>query len=87
VLSVSREAVIRTGHGDRVVLALGDGRFQPRAVVVGLEGGERVEVLSGLAEGDVVVASAQFLLDSEANLRAGLQRLAGGEEEAAESAR
>jgi Cu(I)/Ag(I) efflux system membrane fusion protein len=78
VLSVPRDAVIRTGAGARVVVALGGGRFQPRAVEVGMESGERIEVLSGLEAGEQVVTSAQFLIDSESSLEAGLRNLDGG---------
>jgi Cu(I)/Ag(I) efflux system membrane fusion protein len=74
-LAVPREALIRTENGARVVLALGDGRFRPVAVKPGIESGGRVEILSGVEEGDRVVVSAQFLLDSESNLRAEFQRL------------
>jgi Cu(I)/Ag(I) efflux system membrane fusion protein len=75
VLSVPRDAVIRTGSGSRVVVALGAGRFQPRAVEVGIEAGDRLEVLAGLEEGEQVVTSAQFLIDSEASLEASLRNL------------
>jgi Cu(I)/Ag(I) efflux system membrane fusion protein len=75
VLNVPRNAVIRGGAGDRVVVALGEGRFMPRAVVAGSASGERVAILEGLAEGERVVVAGQFLLDSEANLRAGLGRI------------
>lgn len=78
MVSIPRSALIRTGGGDRVVIALGDGRFAPRRVVAGHESGERVEIREGLAAGENVVVAGQFLLDSEANLRAGLGRL--GEE-------
>jgi Cu(I)/Ag(I) efflux system membrane fusion protein len=75
VVNIPRSALIRSGTDDRVVVALGEGRFQPRRVVPGLESGERVAILDGLAAGEEVVVSGQFLLDSEANLRAGLRRL------------
>lgn len=75
VLLVPREAVILTGRGTRVVVALGEGRFEPRAVTVDDFGEERIVVLDGLEEGEAVVVSAQFLLDSEANVQAGMQRL------------
>jgi Cu(I)/Ag(I) efflux system membrane fusion protein len=75
VLHVSRSAVIRNGARDRVVVALGDGRFASRNVVAGAEGGDRIAIRAGLQEGDRVVVAAQFLLDSEANLGAGLDRL------------
>lgn len=76
-LTVPREALIRAENGERVVLDVGDGHFRPVAVRSGLESGGRVEILSGLKEGDRVVVSAQFLLDSESNLRAEFQRMSG----------
>lgn len=75
-LTVPREALIRTEDGERVVLAMDDG-FTPVAVKSGLESGGRVEILAGLKDGDRVVVSAQFLLDSESSLRAELQRMSG----------
>lgn len=74
-LTVPREALIRTGTQDRVVLALGEGRFHPRKVQAGIERGDWVEILEGLQEGDQVVISAQFLIDSEASLKASLLRM------------
>ena len=64
-----------------VVVALGEGRFAPRRVAAGAESGDRVVIRDGLAEGERVVVAGQFLLDSEANLRAGLGRL-GQEDDA-----
>jgi Cu(I)/Ag(I) efflux system membrane fusion protein len=75
VLSIPRSALIRSGTEDRVVVALGDGRFAPRRVVAGAESGERVAIREGLVAGENVVVAGQFLLDSEANLRVGLGRL------------
>jgi hypothetical protein len=74
-LAVPREAVIRTGQRTAVVLSLGAGRFQPVEVVAGRELGEFVEIRRGLKEGDRVVISGQFLIDSEASLRASFTRL------------
>lgn len=74
-LSIPREALIRTGDGARVIVALGEGKFVPRTVRAGMESGERVEIVEGLKEGEQVVTSGQFLIDSETSLRAGLQRL------------
>jgi Cu(I)/Ag(I) efflux system membrane fusion protein len=71
-LLVPSEAVIRTGRRTLVMLARPGGRFLPAEIRVGREAGGRTEVLAGLAEGDQVVASGQFLLDSEASL-SGLQ--------------
>ena len=75
VVNIPRSALIRSGTEDRVVVALGDGRFAPRRVVAGAESGERVAIKDGLAAGENVVVAGQFLLDSEANLRAGFERL------------
>ncbi|MBW3618577.1 MAG: efflux RND transporter periplasmic adaptor subunit [Proteobacteria bacterium] len=67
-LLVPAEAVIRTGRRNIVMLALANGRFQPAQVRIGREDGGRLEILAGLQEGERVVASGQFLIDSEASL-------------------
>ena len=67
-LLVPSEAVIRTGARTLVMLASGNGRYQPAEVKAGREGGGQTEILEGLAVGEKVVASGQFLLDSEASL-------------------
>jgi Cu(I)/Ag(I) efflux system membrane fusion protein len=67
-LTVPSEAVIRTGQRALVMVALPGGRFQAAEVQVGAESGGRTEVMSGLTEGEKVVASGQFLIDSEASL-------------------
>lgn len=74
-LLVPREAVIRTGAFDRVVLALGEGRFKSVQVKVGRFEGQFAEILSGLDAGDRVVASAQFLLDSESSKTSDFKRM------------
>ncbi len=74
-LSIPIEALIRTENNDRVIVDLGDGRFEPRIVKTGIETSEQVEILSGLKPGEKVVTSAQFLIDSEANLKGALDRL------------
>lgn len=76
VLTVAQSAVIRSSKGDRVILALGEGRFRPAEVRTGMESGGKVEVLAGLEEGERVVIESQFLIDSEASLDSGLLRLA-----------
>ena len=73
-VTIPRSALIRSGHEERVVVALGEGRFTPRRVVAGPESGDRIVVREGLAEGEQVVVAGQFLIDSEANLRTGLGR-------------
>lgn len=67
-LVVPTEAVIRTGKRTLVLLALPAGRFRPAEVKIGRESNGQTEVLAGLSPGEKVVASGQFLLDSEANL-------------------
>lgn len=74
-LYIPREALIRTGSRNAVVLALGDGRFQPVEVVPGIETDDWVEIVKGIKEGDTVVISGQFLIDSEANVRASFSRM------------
>ncbi|MCH7665208.1 MAG: efflux RND transporter periplasmic adaptor subunit [Acidobacteria bacterium] len=74
-LAVPSLAVLRTGQRNVVVVDLGAGRFAPREVTLGHQGAVFVEVLEGLAEGDRVITSAQFLIDSEANLQAAIQKM------------
>ena len=69
VLSVPRDAVIDTGVQQHVFVAVGN-RYEPRPVTLGVQLADRVEVRSGLREGERVVASGVFLLDSESRLRA-----------------
>lgn len=71
-LLVPSEAIIRTGKRTLVMLALDGGRYQPAEIRTGREAGGQTEVLAGLADGEKVVASGQFLIDSEASL-AGVQ--------------
>jgi len=68
VLLVPSEAVIRTGTRTLVMLAVGDGRYHPAEVTIGKESGGQTEIIAGLSPGEKVVASGQFLLDSEASL-------------------
>ena len=75
VVHVPRAAVIRGGKVDRVVLALGDGRFRAQPVIVGMESADRLAIRDGVAAGDRVVVSGQFLLDSESNIESALQRM------------
>jgi RND family efflux transporter MFP subunit len=77
-ITVPAEAVIRTGERDIVVVALGEGRFAPREVVLGSRGNGYLQVLEGLSEGDEIVTSAQFLIDSESNLREAINKLFAG---------
>ena len=67
VLTVPASAVIDSGARQTVVVQLGEGRFEPRAVKLGQRGGEFVQVLEGVREGEMVVSSANFLIDAESN--------------------
>jgi multidrug efflux pump subunit AcrA (membrane-fusion protein) len=69
-LTVPSEALVDTGERQYVFLARDGGRFEPRRVRVGLRGGDRVQLLAGVSEGDRVVTTANFLLDSESRLQA-----------------
>lgn len=74
-LLVPSEAVIRTGKRDVVIVAEAGGAYRPAQVVVGLERDGQTVILSGLDEGDRVVTSGQFLIDSEASLRGAFNRM------------
>ena len=71
------DAVIRAGTKDVVFLSSGDGRFEPRVVQLGDKNGDQVEVTAGLAAGQEVVTRANFLIDSESQLRASLPAVGG----------
>lgn len=75
VLSVPREAVITTARSQRVIVLTGGDRFVPARVETGMEAGGRMEILSGLSEGETIVVSGQFLLDSEASLQGAMLRM------------
>ena len=73
-LLVPSEAVIRTGQRSVVMVAEQDGRYRPVAVKLGRESDARIEIIEGLQFGQQVVASGQFLIDSEASIRGVLAR-------------
>jgi Cu(I)/Ag(I) efflux system membrane fusion protein len=75
VLTVPREAVIITGEREAVIKSLGNGHFQPVDVKTGMRGEGSVEILSGLQQGDEIVVSGQFLIDSESSLQASFLRM------------
>src|SRR5258706_626206 len=75
VLVVPSEAVIQTGKRSVVIVAQGDGKFGPVEVQTGIEANGRTEIRSGLEAGQKVVVSGQFLIDSEASLRATAARM------------
>ena len=75
-LAIPTESVIRSGTRTIAVVALGDGRFEPRDIELGLDSGDGwLEVLDGLEEGEDVVISSQFLIDSESNLQEAVKKL------------
>lgn len=78
VTVVPDEALIATGSQTRVIVAQGNGRFEPVAVRVGPSAGGYTQVLQGLHGGERVVVSGQFLIDSEASLSGALERLGSG---------
>lgn len=75
VLRIPREALISTGQGSRVIVDKGEGHFLPVKVTSGIESGDYIEILSGLKQGQQVVISGQFLIDSESSLKADFQRM------------
>jgi Cu(I)/Ag(I) efflux system membrane fusion protein len=82
-LVVPLEAVIDTGMRKVVFVALGNGRFQARNVRLGVQGNQNeYQVLDGLSEGEEIVLSAQFMLDSESRLREAVQKMLEAQEKA-----
>ncbi|WP_112481135.1 efflux RND transporter periplasmic adaptor subunit [Vibrio variabilis] len=79
VLTIPRSAVIRSGGMSRVVLSEGEGKYRSARIRVGREASDRIEVLEGLTTQDIVVTSAQFMLDSESSQSADLSRINGVE--------
>ena len=76
-LAIPREAVIDTGTKRYTILARDGGYFEPREIQVGDPVDGFYPVAAGLQHGDVVVTSAQFLIDSETNLQEAMQSMAG----------
>lgn len=74
-LAIPSEAILRSSEGNYVVIATGNGRFQSRPVKTGVHNRGRVQILSGLNEGDEVVVSSQFMIDSESSLRESFRKM------------
>jgi len=74
-LMVPKNAVIQSGERNVVFIDLSEGRFRPQEVKLGVEGERVFEIKSGLKEGQKVVVSAQFLLDSESNLQEAIRKM------------
>ena len=68
LLTIPRDALIDTGQSRYVFVDLGEGKFAPRAVVVGTSSGDRLQIVEGLRAGEIVVSGATFLLDAESRL-------------------
>ena len=74
-LSIPREALIKGGRYNRVVKSMGNGQFKSVLVSVGVESEGFIQIVDGLTEGEEVVTSAQFLIDSESNIDAEIARM------------
>ena len=75
-LLVPDTTILRSGDSNTVFVALGDGKFEPRTVTLGPRGeNDEVQVLSGVKQGERVVTSGQFMLDSESQLREAIQKM------------
>lgn len=81
VVSIPKEALIRSGQTERVIIAKGEGRFAAKEVTSGIESKDFVEIISGLAEGAQVVTSAQFMIDSESSLKASFNQMERAKDE------
>ena len=80
VVAVPESAVIDGGASQTVLIALGEGRYQPRKVKLGRHGDGYVEVMEGVAADEKIVVGANFLIDAESNLRAALHSFTQGGE-------
>jgi len=82
-LAIPTSAVIRSGTRTVAIVAMGEGRFEPRELELGIDSGDGwLEVLAGLDEGERIVVSSQFLIDSESNLQEANKKLLAVENEA-----
>ncbi|NMF88761.1 efflux RND transporter periplasmic adaptor subunit [Aromatoleum petrolei] len=87
VLTVPASALIDSGERQVVLVAQDEGRFLPKAVKVGRRGSDHIEILDGIAAGERVVVSANFLIDAESNLRTALASFTAGKDDAAATAK
>lgn len=77
VIAVPEQSVIHSGNRDIIVMAMGKGKFMSMEVKLGALSDGYYEIIEGLKEGDVIVTSSQFLIDSESNLKAGTSSMQG----------
>ena len=75
ILAIPEQSIIRSGLRNIAIVALGGGYFEPRDIELGTSDGVNVEVVKGLEEGESLVISSQFLIDSESNLKAAVQQM------------
>ncbi len=85
--TVPETAVIRSGKENRVILSLGDGKFKPVDVKLGLYANGYYQVLSGVKEGDAIVTSGQFMIDSESSLRSAVKLFSTPKQEKTDSSK
>ena len=78
-VAVPNSAVIDSGNRQVVIVARGEGRFEPRSVKLGLRGEDYTEIKEGIAVGEEVVVAANFLIDAESNLKAALSSFTAGD--------
>ena len=78
-LIVPSEAIVRSGDREQLFVAKGDGKFEPRDVVLGISAAGHTQVLDGVAVGERVVTSSQFLIDSESKLREATAKMIAGD--------
>lgn len=88
-LVIPEQAIIHSGTRNIVIIALGNGYFKPQEIKTGADADGFVQVIEGLKEGQSIVTSSQFLIDSESNLRAAVNKMTGtdstGEQKAPEN--
>ena len=78
-VAVPEQSLIRTGERTIAVISLGGGYFDPREVKTGVNASGYVQILEGIKEGEKIVTSSQFLIDSESNLKAAINLMRGHE--------
>jgi len=76
-ITVSAQAVLHTGRRDVVIVSMGNGNFRAQDVTIGMTAGGFVQIATGLHEGDIVVASSQFMIDAESDLREAVKKMSG----------
>lgn len=76
--TVPEEAILRGGLNDIVIVSIGEGKFKPQPVKLGAYADGYYQILEGLSEGTEIVTSAQFLIDSESNLKAAVKKFSAG---------